>query len=617
MRIVLISIITALCLEGTAIPGVVRLDLKADIHGDTVIDVFRGQLLIPRGDSRDVFAGPFTLALTPKESSKRKYKLEVDLAGLGPDFKKFSYNFDLSIGEKTLIPGLPVKNATTITYSITVLDDTSSFRSYVEDSVIPAEWDTSTTIHYLTRQVRGSLADFTWNNKMGYLENIYDQFRHSYKLSMFNKIDMSFYPEPTDTVYMDSRRHYAILPNSNKINLVYGHDFDAAFPAPAAELLIYKLWGYGPRWMVAGMAHYYDGNDLILRKFAGKLDYEDIRKNILFDAWVDSDTGTVFCGGFVNWLLTTYSFPDFLKLYKDSSPFGYESNFKKIYGKAFGAVLKDFIEYMARYKPESDELEYFASIYLRHNDFARAADLYREMSSASGNKKEENLVNLAACEFWSGDYRTSANIYDTLLTLYGKNPRYMMLKADALLALGDFVPAIKLYEDSFQEFDQGNSGLRLVTILIDEGKIDSARTIFRKLKGEVLGRLDYSIEEARLRISAGEANADSSLMRAADGAIAGTESAPDDPRAYLVAGKAFALLGRYDRAADNLNIAYFLERKPYYLASTLLELGKTADLQGKRKEAIEYYTKASKSAGGVYIDKLCEKYIKSGYRLRK
>ena len=294
-----------------AFAGALQISVKGDIIGQPAITVFDGEVSVPPGSSREIFTGPYTLKISPTADSEGKYVLVVELSGLGPDFKNFRYPLKLAVGEKMIIPSVPVKNDASINYTFVIQDDTSSMRKS-NYSLNDAEiWGLSASIHYLTRWVKGSLADYMWNIKMSYLENTYDQYRNSYKLSTSEKIECFIHPEPTDDVYLDPDLHYTILPNSNRIDLIYGHDIDALTPAPAAEFLIYHLWGYGPRWMVTGLAHYYEDGKLELRKFVDQLDPAETLADFDRHDWVNSDTGTVFCGGFVNWLFSTRSFSNF------------------------------------------------------------------------------------------------------------------------------------------------------------------------------------------------------------------------------------------------------------------------------------------------------------------
>lgn len=592
-----------------------RVGVKGEISSQPAIKVFEGEILLPPGQSREIFTGPYTLKLSPMTDSGGKYDLVIELSGLGPDFKKFRYPMTLAVEEKMIIPSVPVKNDASINYTIVIQDDTSTLRKSnypLSDAEI---WGLSTSIHYLTRWVKGSLADYMWNIKMGYLENTYDHYRNSYKLSMFEKIDFFLHPEPTDEVYLDTDLHYAILPDLRRIDLIYGHNIDAVTPAPAAELLIYRLWGYGPRWMVTGLAHYYEDGKLEMRKFVHQLEPAEILADFSRYDWVKSDTGSIFCGGFVNWLLGNHSFSNFRNLYRQSSLLDFKTNFREIYGISLLSAIEQYLGYIKNYKPGISELGYYASIYFGQNRFEKARGYYAELVALDGDDKSDNLNYLAACQYWLGDYEAAHKTYDDLVDLSGRKPRFLTLKGDTQLALGDFEAATRLYEEAFDEGQYGISGLKLVTILIDRGDLDSAEVIFEKLGGDVLRSLSYSIESARLKLITGTDNVDSLLEQTVARALNLTAQSSHKPLNYLTAGKAFALLGEFDRAEQNLSIAYFLERRLPLQALILLEQGRTADLQGKREEAKSFYEQAAGRGGGAYLNMLAEKYVKSKYEL--
>lgn len=614
MRLVVALASILLFSANSDLAGTLQISVKGDIIGQPAITVFDGEILVPLGDSREIFTGPYTLKLSPTADSAGKYNLVIELSGLGPDFKSIRYPLTLAVGEKMIIPSIPVKNNASINYTFVIQDDTGSLRKSnysLNDADI---WGLSASIHYLTRWVKGSLADYMWNIKMSYLENTYDRYRNSYKLSMFEKIECFIHPEPTDEVYLDPDLHYTILPNSKRIDLIYGHDIDALTPAPAAEFLIYRLWGYGPRWMVTGLAHYYEDGKLQMRTFVDQLDPAETLANFARYDWVNSDTGSVFCGGFVNWLFSTRSFSNFKNLYRQSSPLDYETNFREIYGTNLLHAIGQYIDYIKGYKPGSGELGYYASTYFGRNRFEKAREYYAELVSLGVDDKSDNLDYLAACQYWLGDYEAACKTYNDLVELSGREPRILTLKGDTDLALGDFEAATGLYEEATEE-GYGISGLKLATILIDRGDLDSAKVIFDKLSGDILYSPSYAVEWARRKIVSGEADVDSLLEQTAARALNLTAQSSHNPLNYLTAGKAFALLGKFEKAGQNLDIAYFLERRPHLQALILLEQGRTADLQGKRKEAISFYEQAAARGGGAYLSMLAKKYIESKYEL--
>lgn len=595
-----------------------RISLLGEISGEEDGVVFDSHVLIPPGESRSVFTGPYTLKLSPESGESGQYELKVEFLGLGPEYRKYNYSLEPSVAERMIIPSMPVKNEAVINYFITVEDDTSSVSADIDSAETEGAWGISTSIHFTTHWLKGSLADFMWNVKMGRLENIYDQYRHSFKLSIFEKIDLYFHPEWTDEIYLNPGTGYSILPLSRRIDAIFGHDYDAVTPAPAAELLIYRLWGYGPRWMVIGFSHYYDDGRLALRKFADKLDAEKITDDFSRYRWLESDTSAIFLGGFVNWLLENYSQSKFKSLYRESSPLDYGRKFDDIYKIGLREAVSRYLDYVRDYQPQKGELAYYASIYMEQNNLGKAKEYYAELAGIDDDDKKENMSYLAACQFWQGEYGDAERTYDKLIEFSDPDdrPRLLKLKGDMNMAEGDFSKGIGLYKEAFNEGHYGNAGLALVTILVDSEDFKSARDLDSRLEGEVLSMAEYSIESARLKIFYDQPGIDSLLTQVAARALNAAEQAPQNSRYYLIAGTAFGLLGQYDRAQNNLDIAYFLEHRPYFQALALLELGRMNDLRGDRDEALEYYKRIAGTGGGEYLTSLARKYIERPYQLK-
>jgi tetratricopeptide (TPR) repeat protein len=602
---------------------VLRIDLRGEIPDGEGLVVFDGQLLTPAGESRDVFTGPYTLRLLPEVREPGQYVLGVDFLGLGPEYRNYSYSFEQAATEEMLIPSLPLKNEAVINYFITIADDTSSLSPAADSADVDSvadqgKWGVSASIHFRTHWQQGSLADFMWNVKMSWLENVYDQYRHSFRLSTFEKIDLYFHPEWTDEVYLRPRAGYGILPLSRRIDVVFGHDYNAVTPSLAAELLIYRLWGYGPRWMVVGFSHYYDDGQLVLRNFADKLDAGKITAEFSRYEWLNSDTASIFLGGFVNWLVDIYSQSKFKRLYRLSSPLDYAEKFRQIYDTELRGAVDRYLEYIRSYVPEKGELGYYASINMEQYNLEKARDYYAELASNDDDDKKENLSSLAACQFWLGEYSAAEKTYDELIEISDPDdrPRLLKLKGDMNMALGDFSDGIGLYKEAFNEGNYGNAGLALVTILIDSEDFQSARELHSRLGDDVLSISEYYIESARLRIFYGEPGVDSLLAPVVARAMNGALQTPHYSRYYLIAGMALGMQGQFDKAGENLEIAHFLERRPYYQALALLELGRLFDLKGDHRKAVEYYRRVVGIGGGEYLSSLARKYIEKPYELK-
>ena len=613
MKKTFLSLIICPLLLGTAPGKILRVDLSADLIGNDVKSrIFRAKFLMPEGDEREIFTGPYTVRLNFKENMPGRYDFKANLYGLAPEYNITEYDFSLKPREKMLIPSLPVKEGSNINFIITLIDDTSTIaltQYSLKDSSL---WGVSETIHYRTRWVKGSLIDFKWNTVMSYLEFTYNKYRKSYRLSEFERIDMYIHPEPTDEVYMDSEYFYSIQPKSRRIDLVYGHNIQAATPAPACELLVYRLWGYGPRWMVTGLAKYYDDNMLEIRDYIKDLDKDDILTLLKGEERIRNDMESAIAGALVFWLLQNESFIEFKNLYTRSTVIDFANKFEDVYKYPFDEMLDRFLNYARDYRPTEGELDYYALLYFERGYMAGAEKYYKELAMYDDGDRKANLKKLAVCRFWLGKYAAADSVYDLLFELGDQPPEILFMKGEVKLAEGKVDEAIAFYDSSYENgFTTGR--LRIVSILTDRGEIDSAFTLLKNMDENAERLLDYSIETARMKVSCGE-NADSMLNTAIRRAVNRSNKAPDDPRPYIIKGKAYALLDDYEKSINQFKTAYFLETSSFGQSFILLEMGRTEDLLGDRERAKDYYRQVIELDGGEYQNTLAERYLNSPYR---
>jgi tetratricopeptide (TPR) repeat protein len=615
MKKMFLSLFVCILLFDVTSSGTLHIELSADlVANDVKSRIFQSELLISEGEEHEIFTGPYTIGLFFNEVESGQYDFDAKLYGLGPQYFISDYEFKLKTSEKMLIPSLPVKDDVIVNYIVTLVDDTSSAFSTEYSLRDSSLWGVSETIHYRTHWVKGSLIDFMWNEVMGYLEFIYNKYRESYRLSESKKIDTYIHPEPTNEIFMDENNHYSIQPKSLRIDLVYGHNIKAATPAPACELLMYRQWGYGPRWMVTGLADYYDDNMLEIRDYIGNYDNVALLELLKDENKVRGDTGSVIAGALVFWLLQNESFTEFKKLYTLTTALDFDKKFKMVYEYSFDELLDRFLNYARNYRPAEGELDYYASFYFGQGNMYKAKKYYEELSVSGEGDRIANLKKLATCEFWLGNFAAADTIYDLLPKLGDNSAETIFMKGDVKLARGDIDEAVVRYVDSFEKgFSTG--GLRLVSILIDRGDIDSAGVLLKNMEDKARRLLDYSIETAEVKIINGE-NADSLLDPAIGRAINRSNKTPHDPRPYMILGKAYALKDDYEKSIYYFNTAYFLEISLFNQSMILLEMGKTEDLLGNRHKALEFYRRVIESGGGEYQKNLATRYLNTAYRRR-
>jgi len=613
MKLLLSFIIMAVAmLYSQAESRALRIDIKAVVSDSSAanrpaVEVFHGQLLIPFEEPVEVFTGPYTIQLNASRVSAETCALATSFFGLGPKFHNLDYNIKLAVGDDIFVPPLPVKNDATVKYFLKILDDTSGSEPIEPPLSDTTAWGISESVHYRTHWLKGSLADYMWNVKMSYLERLYDGFRKTFTVSSFYKIDFVFHPEPVSNVYIKPGLNYAIQPRKMWIDVVYGHEIDGATPRPAAELLLYKLWGYGPRWLVTGFSGYYFDNFLQMRKFAGGLSPETLDSLLADEVWVDSDTGQVVTGALVRWLAESDLFLKFMELYQNSGPVDFREKYAEIYGRDFMAALEEFLSWAGSYKPKPGELAYFGSTYMNLGMYKAAREYMEEIVNGKGEDAEKFRPTLARCLFWLGDYEAASRILGPMPS----EPECASLWNMLSVAMGTADP-FAAYSRCANVERYGESVVALASAFLDNGDTLAADTTLSKLDGNARNSPEYFIESGRLRILEGQ-RADSLLNIAASIVIGHSQTMPHDPAGYSVAGQAFSLIGNFDMARENLQTAFFLEKRPYFLGQVLLELGKLADLEGERNRARDYYNEVLSISSGEYQKALAKRYLEKKY----
>ncbi len=570
------------------------------------------KFLIPQNQTVEIFTGPYTIGFSALRDSSGIYDIAAELFGLGPDYHHATYNLKIATGDSLPIPSQPVRDGEIVKYMITLLDDTSSVPTVEEALDDTTAWSVTETIHYRTHWLKGSYADFLWALKMGYLENVYNRYRSSFQLSSFDKIDYYMHPDTRTAAYLDPRLNYSIQPRKRQIDLVFGRDIDVATPRPAAELLMYRMWGYGPRWMVTGFAGFYEDNFLQLRKFAGDFGPEQLAERFIDEAWVDSDTGRIVSGAFCRWLTDNRDIANFKNLYDRSTVLNFQRQFENIYKQSFTKTAEEFLGYVKSYKPREKELTYYASEYLGRGNYKRAEEYYEETLKTYGARSLASIRPYAVCEYWSGNYEKAAELLKREPTPLKSEDEFF--RTDMELALGKVDQAIKSYRKLYfdSKFDQ--AGLQLASIYLDRGEIKECGAILDSMSNSMKASSDYQLAVGRLKLSQGMP-ADTALATVVALALGQAQTTTNEPVNYLLAGQALLLMKKFDKAREYLDIAEFLEKRPYFQGCIYLEYGKLADLQGQREDANEYYKRVIEIKSGEYQKSLARNYLKNKYEL--
>ena len=600
------KLILVLALFTTVHSQTLRIDVAGELKDDSTkskLQFFKTQAILTADKPLEIFCGPQTIKLSMDDPESGKYAINAEIFGLGPEYFNAEYKVNLALSDTIPLPPIPVRGTISALYKIAIIDDTTQIQSSEPANDDTTAWGVSESIHYRTHWLRGSFADYNWNIWMSYLELVYDRYRYSYSLSSSEKIDIYFHPESEMASQTNPPGYFAIFPRNMRIDAVFGHDINSITPQPAAELLIYRLWGYGPRWMNIGFSRYYSDDHLQMRYIARNIKADRLAKLLSNSQWLEGDTSQVIVSSFCRYLADTYPIAKFMELYRDATDIDFVSRFAKVYKIEFSEAISEFLEFSKKYVPQKDELEYYASIYMRQGEYAKAAEYLKE---------DKRHIDLSLCLFWLGDYGGAAHEMGVADKSSDDCPQNVGL-ANYRLAAGEYLLQSNLDKNKplcfFRSLirDCKQASVQLGTMCLDDGKIADADSTLKSVKDNDINSPDYFIEAGRLRLYRGE-DADSLLKIAAAFALDQISSQPQEPISYLYAGQAFMYLGDYNRAEENLNTALFLEKRPYYTGCILLELGRLMDLQGRRDDALDFYNQSESIKAGAYQKYLAKKY---------
>jgi tetratricopeptide (TPR) repeat protein len=473
--------------------------------------------------------------------------------------------------------------------------------------------------------IKNSLSDFYWNNIKSYLETDYTRFRDALEISTAGKMNYYLFPCASPSIHWDKRFGYFINPAKSSIYSVFGHGQNSVDAILPNMLRLLHLWGYAPPFLVEGLAGYFDFMMYDAKKIRKENDFPDIKKIITSAGYMASNPhiAEVAAVTFIKYLADTRGIEKIKKLYEQSDDLTIGGNIQEIYGisidslqqgwinyidtltfnrKAFdlyaaraGAIFAidqqiEYYEQMTKYdqsRPDSiDTWNKLAMTYYQNGRYYKAEDGFRLLLKIDSARTiyRQILGNLALLD---GRYDDAWKLFDAVIAADTTYASARLLQAKILAIKGDTVGAVKLAED-YYGLEKSEAGK--IEFLLFLGKMHSAR--------------GKSNDSAAAEQEFGDALSYSSAM---------ISRAPDEHAYKLRAGLALLGLKDYDRAAQFLELALFVEQRSFYLGEILLALGNLYDSKNEHAEAIKYYQEAMAGPLGAHQRNLCEKYINKPY----
>lgn len=602
-------------------------------ESDKPILVEKRQFSIEEGVKTTAFIVNFTLDLTATRGDSGEIVCDMALYTLPPQTETIFKKFASLPGGVYFIDNLSAKNGATYRVGISPLTyDRSAGNSGPCDYDYRREgtWNFDPSAHCDFYFVPGSLGDARWNRLRDFVEEGYRGFKRRFGFSYPGKVNYFFAPCLLPQLIWDGRMGYALDPSRNNCFALYSATHNTVDPIPGFLATIYRNLGYAPPVLAEGLAAYFD----IPHYYARELRRNDALPPItqLFKSLdyfaLPRQNNISAASSFVKYLIDTHDFPRFEQLYRAATDLNLKENIETIYGQPLAAIEKAWHEHL-----DTLTIPFAAYQY----SYQREAVLQREHG-----------MNL----FLEEMRRTMSSYQDSLFVLNES--------AFTKYVRGDFDSAQWYYRAAIGKAP--NSGSNLLTygnLLLADGLYDSARVIFRRAltvdstmksawyklgesfywqgltdSAEYYITLDFTQNPSQLsRAASAIVLGEYALMRsdtvAATGyytkALAAMQqlmaAIKTEPAFLLRLGQArmgLAICGKDSLAGarSDLEKALFFEVHPtrtIYLTRILFELGRVADLQGRRDEATAYYRQALQLPMAVDLKRALEKYLQKPF----
>ncbi len=544
---------------------------------------------------------------------------------LGPQAQTRAKKFTVEYGLPARMNDIIGKNNNRYTFTIIPLapynvDTTSCNFDHHDDSTFRFSPTAHTDLYY----VPTSLADFYWTSVKELMEYEYRQFISLFSLNLPGKFQLFLCPCPVPSVIWDNRFGQTIIPNKNVGFAIYTKQVNTADPFILNHAAILRHFGYTPPFLSEGMAGYlsfaiFDMKQLVAENKTKPLAYFlDTYQYLKADPTLADRTAATF----VKFLIDTYGIRRFKELYQKADDLSLQSVLTQTYSLPVDELEQQWLTYV-------DTLTIPLPIFSHYIDKAEVMMNYPLMLKyAKGmlplvKNSSDSVIAFSALKrayFLTGDYYGAASAQKVLLGIDSINSMGWMALAGYEMMNGIYDTARSHLEIAAElnpenAVIQFNLGLNYL-LMYDTTK---ARQKFNDI---IVSNNTSAPPEARimlaelLRATGNDTDKSKAMTYYNDALSIYQQQASRGepmPTAQLWMGVASLGLDDTGNAFNFLELANFLETRPFYLGMINLWLGKLADIRGDHETAKSYYGVVLSLPSADYHQREARKYIENPY----
>jgi len=625
----LLAVILFLAQTVTAEPGIKSVlsvfQHNSDAGGNTLL--LQDTVSVVEGVTASGFFLNFSIDFSLNKVDSLRTSFDIHLVTIGPNAATRSQAFTVEYGLPAKLTDIPGKNGARYTLEIRPLEMIDVEReSCSYDHRQPGQFDKLPTANTDIYFVPNSLGDFYFDAVKELMETQYRSFSDLFNFNLPGKYAMYLCPCPVATVLWDKRFYMMADPTRNTSFALYGAGLNSADPFLLIHTAVLNNLGYAPPFLSEGIAGYLSVSVFDMKEIVGENKQIPLSDLMATYTYLSTDPRVAdrTAASFVRFLVNAYDLDRFKRLYKKSDDLSLKSNLETIYGASIETLEVEWLNFVDTAKTSVKSLTFQS--FLSEMMFNYSSMLhYCKAAAEQSSNSVDTLMTLSALKrayFFNGDYYQATLVQETLNEITPTSaPGWMTLGSYQMMngyykqANESLEKALKLNaDDNLVKFNLGLNKLftgdtlaaiKLMSETITGGPGSQVQVEGRIMLGMILNAKVNSDEKEKGALYLSEA------LTSLNQTLSANNSSPSS---QMWAGIASLELGHVNQALDYLNVAYFLETRPFYLGMINLWLGKISDLNGDRQGARNYYGQVLALPSADYHQREARTLLESAYK---
>lgn len=504
--------------------------------------------------------------------------------------------------------------------------------SMINDTLVALDnelWWVDPSAHFELYYVPNTLGDFAWNLCRDFLEKEFQAFDNEFHLNRAQRVHFYLSPCRVPEIAWIPHRSWAIFPTTFKAYAVFNRDTKDLSGVATNLNYLYRYLGYAPLCLAEGTARGFEYDHYYAKKlkWAGKLPRpSEWWPTIKYKSYPDSGL-YIASGSFVSYLIATQGLTRFYQLYAMAHDFNADSVFPQVFNKSFRALEDDWLKFVdtLRIYPHIANHYIARSKALGRNE--ESIELLKVLIEVDTLERADAMDQLALLHFLEGQYKETISTVERMPDLYRTADRIVQMRNSALFFDGQVETARANLKEHLGKPDLEKTMKSAICLMygwleFTEGHAELADSLFSLpeagIRGTTLDQIEIALHRGAMRRRAGQhADADSLYRWALATTQRLLEQRPGGGDLYLRMGEAYLGLGHADTALFYLDVAEFLEYRPYYVGRVLVAMANGYDLLGMRDHALPLYRQVLETKTSYPARKQAKRYLREPFRVNR